>query len=118
MWLRAAGVSVVIGIGACGGVVERESKEGPQAPPDDPAPAQAASDPGGAGWDAATPLDSCMTGFVREEAPDRPCNWVVGDRCYEEKLEACACACPDGTAVSTCSSGFPEPDGAVEVYCF
>jgi hypothetical protein len=69
------------------------------------------------GWEGQ-PLAGCMMGFEPDEAEGRLCNWQVMGRCYEEKLDACACVCPGGTAVSTCSSGFPQEDGAVEVYCY
>jgi hypothetical protein len=58
-----------------------------------------------------------MAGFDRYEEPGRDCNWLVDDVCYEDKLAACACACPGGTVVSTCSSGFPTRNGRVPVYC-
>lgn len=119
MWLRVVGLSIVIGAGGCGGVVERDGRKDGEAPPGEPAPADGANPDGtdDGGWDASTPLDMCMTGFDRDEEPERSCNWVAEGRCYEEKLDACACTCPGGTAVSTCSSGFPEENGAVEVYC-
>jgi hypothetical protein len=45
------------------------------------------------------------------------CLWLADGRCYQDKLEACACICPPGTG-SVCSSGFEDPDnGRVPVYC-
>ena len=101
-------------LGGCGGEVERapskpSSKVG--APSSEPLD-------GGAALDPQETLGDCEGGFDPSEEPDRDCNWVAEDICYEDKLAACACACPMGTAVSTCTSGFPYPDGEVDVYCF
>jgi hypothetical protein len=64
----------------------------------------------GTGGTAATgeTLPECVLGPARasQEAGDVECNWVVGDRCYERRIEACACACPRDRN-STCVSGSP-----------
>ena len=106
---------LALGLASCGGAVEREPKENPE--PAGETPAGDPSEDDGPLPGAQEDLGKCMTGFDRTEEPDRDCNWVVKDRCYEDKLEACACACPSGTAVTTCSSGFPQQNGRVPVYC-
>jgi hypothetical protein len=45
----------------------------------------------------------------------RACNWVVDDRCYEQRVAACACACPRDRN-STCISGSPGTE--VDVACY
>jgi hypothetical protein len=112
MWQWAMAV-VALALTACGGEVQRGPKENPEPAPGGDSPA----DPAEQGSDNSVQLGDCMAGFDQFEEPERDCNWVVEDRCYEDKLEACACACPGGTAVSTCSSGFPQQNGRVPVYC-
>ncbi len=111
MWQWAM-VAFALAASACGGEVERGHKEDSE-----PAASGPPTDPAQQGPDYSVELGECMAGFDRDEEPDRDCNWLVEDRCYEDKLDACACACPGGTAVSTCSSGFPEKNGRVPVYC-
>ena len=115
MWTWATGL-VVLGVLGCGGVVERGEKEDTESPGSGDEPA----DPSGqadSGLDPSVGLGKCGGGFDRYELPERDCNWVVEDICYEDKLDACACACPKGTVSTTCSSGFPQQDGRVPVYC-
>jgi hypothetical protein len=113
MWNWVSGICGLCLL-ACGGAVDHDqikengepdesAEPGEPAPPDDPSP--------------STPLGACMAGFDRYEEPDRDCNWYADHLCYEDKLDACSCICPSGTKVTTCSSGFPQKDGAVEVYC-
>jgi hypothetical protein len=65
---------------------------------------------GGAGGTAATgeTLPECVLGPPRAspQASEFECNWVVRNRCYERRIEACACACPRDRD-STCVSGSP-----------
>jgi hypothetical protein len=71
-------------------------------------PAPAAN--GGTGGTAAAgdTLPECVLGPARTspQVSDVECNWVVSDRCYERRIEACACACPRDRN-STCVSGSP-----------
>lgn len=63
---------------------------------------------GGSGGSAGDALPECVLGPSRSssQAGDIECNWVVNDRCYERRIEACACACPRDRN-STCVSGSP-----------
>lgn len=60
------------------------------------------------------PLPECVLGPPRVTAGDE-CSWLVADRCYEERIAACACACPRDRN-STCISGSPGRE--VTVTCF
>lgn len=53
-------------------------------------------------------LPECVLGPPRAspQASGAACNWVVSERCYERRVEACACACPRDRN-STCVSGSP-----------
>ena len=119
-------LEVVLGVlmaalcSACGGQTtdDRESKDVDSVDPDMNGAADAGAGDGGQQVDGGVALPGCQLGFDPEDADGRPCNWVAQGRCYEEKLEACACICPRDTAVtSNCSSGFPEENGHVPVYC-
>jgi len=105
---------LLLGLTHCGGEVKREPKEDSDPLPGQAEPGDPSDSDVGPGTDV---LGKCEAGFDRYEEPDRDCNWVVNGLCYEEKLDACACACPGGTAVTTCSSGFPQRNGRVPVYC-
>ncbi|MET0412566.1 MAG: hypothetical protein ABW217_14785 [Polyangiaceae bacterium] len=71
---------------------------------------------GGAGGSAGAgdTLPECVLGPARAspQASDVECNWVVSDRCYERRIEACACACPRDRN-SNCVSGLPDREVAV-----
>jgi hypothetical protein len=58
-----------------------------------------------------TPLGPCRLGFHPNEDRDRPCDWLAGGRCYDDKLAACACICPRDRTDSICSSGFFRGSG-------
>lgn len=64
-----------------------------------------------------TPLPPCELGPTRSEARRAGvrCRWLFEDRCYEERIAACACACPRDRN-STCVSG--QQDTAVRVRCY
>jgi hypothetical protein len=73
---------------------------------------------GGAGGSVSRDtLPSCVLGPPRQqaEAEGVTCNWLVQDRCYAQRIAACACACPRDR-MSTCLSGLPGNE--VEVTCF
>lgn len=64
-----------------------------------------------------TELPACNLGFALSDRGERKCNWYYDGHCYEERIEACACACPR-TQDSICSSGFyGGEDSATEVSC-
>jgi hypothetical protein len=113
-------VALVLLVLGCGGRVDQDEDAGDgdpptSTPPDDDEPEPSPDEP----TDAGTPLPNCEKGFDASAERDRPCNWVAKGYCYEEKLEACACACPrDPSVTSHCASGFPVEDGRVEVYCY
>jgi hypothetical protein len=44
------------------------------------------------------------------------CRYIYAGRCYDTKVKACACACPNKTG-TVCSSGFPAFDGTTVVSC-
>jgi hypothetical protein len=50
------------------------------------------------------------------ESAGRACVYVVSGRCYEKKLDACACACKKASG-TVCIDGFPEADGTTTVTC-
>ncbi len=105
---------------ACGGVVERSSRDGeneePGAPTELPADDDGAkTPPGGIDPNADTELGECALGYAETFA--KPCAWVAEERCYETRQMACNCACPRDRN-SQCLSGFAdEPDGHVWVAC-
>jgi hypothetical protein len=71
---------------------------------------------GSASTSTSTPLGDCVLGVELAEAEN--CPWIVEGRCYEEREEACACACPRDRASVVCSSDFPAgDDGQVLVGC-
>jgi hypothetical protein len=125
VWPRVLGVFLIAGgcVAGCGS--RSPLDDGSAADADDegapPPPATggsgAAPDPsspggGNAGTSSTNPsqdaLPECVLGPVRAEAEAAgvECNWLVGDRCYERRIAACACACPRDRD-STCVSGSP-----------
>src|SRR5687768_11898316 len=92
---------------SCGGIAQREGDGAGGASPmpqPSPAPTATASAPdadapmpgpgAGMSWDGGTLLPECVPGFAQSDDPVRPCNWLVRGLCFEDKLEACSCACP------------------------
>jgi hypothetical protein len=55
---------------------------------------------------SSTSLPPCKLG---EPYNGEPCFFRTDGRCYDEQIEACACACP--TNKSVCVSGFPASTG-------
>jgi hypothetical protein len=100
---------------ACGGKTTDDSEDEGAARVAQPDPAPGGGD--SAAPNAGTPLPECRLGFDSTEEPDRPCNWLANDLCYEDKLAACACVC-SRKKNTTCSSGFEAPNGRVKVSCF
>jgi hypothetical protein len=100
---------------ACGGQVQREPE--PDSGPTASDPGAGQDDDPGEPFVEPDALEACTDGFERDDRPDLKCNWTVDGRCFVEKLDACACACPRTSSVTTCTSGFPYEDGAVPVYC-
>jgi hypothetical protein len=108
--------SITLGVLSCGGKVgEDTGDEGAENAGGGSSSAHGGESGAGAAPGSGIALDDCELGFLPDNEPTAPCNWVVEGRCYETKLEACACACPRGQ--STCASGFPEEDGRVDVWC-
>jgi hypothetical protein len=116
-WFGAVAV-LFLAVG-CGGRTDENDEAGgsdepPTSTPDEDA--GGGKDPPPSGGVA---LPGCEEGFDKKKEPYRSCNWVAKGYCYEDKLEACACVCPQNTSVvSNCASGFPVEDGEVEVYCY
>lgn len=72
----------------------------------------------GFGDDPVT-LGACKLGFDPNADPTRPCPWVAKNRCYDHKLDACACICPQNGKSTTCTSGFDGgPDSHTAVDCY
>ena len=113
-------LSLTLLAGACGGRVdagdeEPEDVEGTGGSTTAPAPSGSTKPANGL---PSIPLDDCKLGFIPEEEPLRPCAWLGKGRCYDRKLDACACICPNSQTPSTCRSGFDGgPDGRVAVFC-
>lgn len=111
---------------SCGGQVEednptsseRQLTTGDLSDKEAPLPAEASSpDEDSEPDDSSLELpEDCVLGFVRSKDPTR-CIYQFEDYCYEEKLLACACACPRHRD-SVCVSGFPGPPGVpTQVSC-
>ncbi len=104
---------------ACGGKTDREEKpDGTESPGGSGTAASGAGGSGQGALDAGDSLGVCSGGFDRDDAVGRHCNWVAGGRCFEDKLDACSCACPKGVSTTSCYSGWPAEDGEVVVYCY
>ncbi|MDF3071471.1 MAG: hypothetical protein K0R38_7072 [Polyangiaceae bacterium] len=121
MWTRSLPASFgIVLLVACGGVVERSSRDLEDSEPGAPAELPADDEPedgpsGGINPNADTELGECVRGFP--EASARPCAWVADGRCYDTRQMACNCACPRDRN-SQCLSGFERgPDGHVSVDC-
>ena len=108
---------------ACGGEVRTDDPDAPaatsSAKEDDP-PSATGGKSGGTGSGSSshlpeTQLDECKKGTLRADADH--CVYLYEGRCYDEKLDACACACKKQSG-TICSSGFPNPDVPTEVSCF
>lgn len=110
-------------LNGCGGIVEYDAPASGGGGPGSGSGSGSDSGAGGrsngssGGAAGRTPLGTCSLGFSYDENPSVPCNWLAEGRCYEEKLDACACICPR-RAGTTCISGFYGGDGsATEVSC-
>lgn len=110
---RVAAWTLIAWATACGG----EVRNGEPTPPP-PTTAQGSTpDPASPGGGSDTvPLADCKLGFLIGESAGRACVYVVSGRCYEKKLDACACACTKRSG-TFCLNGFPEEDGTTKVTC-
>ncbi len=71
---------------ACGGRVDPGSKSsGENAPTKTPPSTSSASSPGVDNPDADTDLGPCTLGPMEYAEPDKPCAWVVDNRCYDAR---------------------------------
>lgn len=107
--VRAIALGLVLTT-ACGGEV-RTGEPG-TGDPTHAADGGATSSSGGP--DGVVSLPGCEPGTPVSEAVE--CPFVSEDRCYPEKLAACACACKKASG-TVCSSGFPQPGGTTHVTC-
>lgn len=117
VWLA---VVVLAGVSACGGVVE--TRDPIPDPTGSGGGAGASNAGGGSAGSLGGPtvdLPECKKGRPVDSSGDTfpNCPYLHDSRCYDTKLDACACACAK-LRDSTCSSGFPEPDGTTRVSCF
>lgn len=103
---------VLLIVQACGGQV-RTFDEGDGSPSGAGGGGQAN---GGGSGAPNTALPNCHLGFKPEEQSSSPCDFLADGRCYGSKVDACACVCPNKPG-TTCTSGFPVPDGRVPVTC-
>jgi hypothetical protein len=111
--LRHVTISLLLLIG-CGGEV-RKSDTTPGL--DGSGVGGQGAGPGGGGTGlSSTALPACRRGFKPDGQTFRPCDFLADGLCYESKVDACACICPS-KANTTCTSGFPVPDGRVIVTC-
>jgi len=121
LFLLAATASLALSFVACGGTVRTDgTTEDPETQPKDPEdPEDPEDDPsGGGGKSGGGPvvdLPECKLGVKRDAA--KSCVFLYEERCYEEKLDACGCACKKQSG-TVCSSGFPQKDVPTEVTCF
>jgi hypothetical protein len=74
------------------------------------------AEPGGGGGFSGTSLPGCRRGFKPDDQPSSTCDFLADGLCYESKVAACACVCPNRPNTN-CTSGFPVPDGRVVVTC-
>ena len=98
-WVAVALASVI----ACGGRTNEDSSE-------------ESTTPGGTAdagvFGPSTPLGACdATGFPRDEADGRPCNWLAEQVCYDTLDDACNCSCPRDRGDVMCVSGLYCGDG-------
>lgn len=113
-----AAIQVTTLVVACGGTVRKDDESEPNGEVPDPV---ATSVPGGGGGggevsgpDGEVDLPECKLG-VKRSAAER-CIYLYEGRCYDEKLDACGCACKKQRG-TTCSSGFPSEDQPTQVTC-
>jgi hypothetical protein len=100
---------------ACGGEVRRTADEGTEVETDSAAHNGSAQGSEASGDLLALP--ACEPGFdIDERDAFKACSFVFDRLCYETKVAACACACPE-RAGTICTSGFPQFDGEVPVSC-
>ena len=110
--LRHAPIVFLV-LAGCGGEVRRVDSELVDA---SGVGGQGTAPNGGGSALSSTQLPACRRGFKPDDQASRPCDFLADGLCYESKLDACACICPNRPGTN-CMSGFPEPDGHVVVTC-
>lgn len=101
-------------LGGCGGRVRTDDPAPRPGPPSgaeaERTGSEADDDPG------SVELPECQLGEDPDTNSLRPCSFVVAGRCYEKKIDACACACA-AMSGTLCLSGFAMADGRAAVSC-
>lgn len=106
---RLGAAVVALLAAACGGQVRTGEPSASQADPEAGVTAPAPSNPGG-----TVELPECHLG--PEEAVSARCAYAAGGRCYDTKLDACACVCKKRSG-TTCRDGFPDRHDTAQVTC-
>jgi hypothetical protein len=113
-----AAANLASSLAGCGGTVRTDGDvEEPGPVNRDPEPPTGTPGGGGGGGgsdDHEVDLPQCKLGVKQAEAES--CKFLYEGRCYEEQLEACACACPRKTG-TTCISGLPDDEVPTDVLC-
>ena len=99
-------IILLVFLAGCGGEVKKS----------DPIQTDGGESNGGGGGFSSTALPGCSPGFKPEDQPSRSCDFLADGLCYESKVAACACVCPNRSNTN-CTSGFPRPNGRVVVTC-
>lgn len=120
-WQLAVSTLGLLFVGAgCGGRVVSDGSfaDSGAAPPRRSGDAATSGSGSGSGssFGGTVALPACHPGFLPGDEPARPCSYMYDGRCYETKTDACSCACPNRSG-TTCTSGFPQVNGKVEVTC-
>jgi hypothetical protein len=114
-----AAANLASSLAGCGGTVRTDGDAEEPGPvnndPDPPTGTPGGGGGGGGSDDHEVDLPQCKLGVKQAEAES--CVYLFKDRCYEEQLDACGCACANKPR-STCISGFPKEDVPTEVSCF
>lgn len=110
--MRAVWAFLLLAVG-CGGEVRKDDSVDPDA---SGAGGHGAVENGGGTGLSSTTLSGCHRGFEPSDQTSRPCDFLADGLCYESKLDACACICPNRSNTN-CVSGFPVPGGRVVVTC-
>jgi len=101
---------VLASLTACGGSTEIGDNPSGQAPP---WVQGSGGEAGARGFGDSSPLGDCQSsGFLPSQANGRPCNWIINDRCYDTREDACECECPRDEGDVFCVSGPDEGDDA------
>lgn len=110
LWLAACGGrSTSDGSDDGRGARESRGDDDGEAPPD--------GDGNGSALGDDVALAGCKLGPRDVGQSGQDCLWLGEQRCYSEKLDACACICPRDHE-SICSSEFASERGRTPVYCY